>query len=71
MKMKYLDNGFYTISAAGAKKLSGGRLPKHGHEKLVLHAGKHYWLARTPHQGKMVWSVRETNWKLKNDIAVL
>lgn len=68
MKMEYLDNGFYTISEADARKVCGGKLPRPGHEKLVPHEGKHWWVARTPHFGKMLWSIREAKgWKLDSN----
>ena len=34
-------------------------LPSAGFELLVEHDGKLYWLAQTPHQGRMVWSVHK------------
>lgn len=71
MKMEPIDHGFMEISEADAKKLAGGKLPAHGRERLVVHEGQHYWLARTDNWGKLVWSVRKTNWRLVNGVAVL
>jgi len=71
MKMTYLDNGFYMVSRADAIRLGEGELPAHGHEKLVKHDGKHWWLGRTQHQGRLVWAIRETAWRLKDGQAVL
>jgi hypothetical protein len=34
------------------------KLPLPGSELHVEHNGKSYWLARTPLDGRMVWSVR-------------
>lgn len=34
-------------------------LPSAGYELRVEYDGKLWWLARTPHQGRMVWSIRE------------
>lgn len=55
--VRYLDHGFYWISEALARELAG-ELPKPGWEKCVVWRGEHWWLARTPHQGQRVWSIR-------------
>jgi hypothetical protein len=34
------------------------KLPIGGYEKKIEHEGRTYWLARTPHGGRQVWSVR-------------
>ena len=71
MKTTPIDNGFLQISQQDALELAGGKLPKHGMEKLVTYGGKHYWLARTPVGGRLVWSIRETSWTLDKGRAVL
>lgn len=38
-----------------------GMLPSAGFELLVEHGGEFYWLAQTPHQRRMVWSIRKAN----------
>lgn len=64
LKMTHIDNGFYSISEKNAKKLAGGKLPRPGYEKQVVHEGKKWWLARTfIYEGeefvrKQVWSIR-------------
>lgn len=70
---KYIDNGFYEISEQLAKRLCGGDLPQYGHEKLVAHNGKHYWLTLTKNwRLKSVWSVRDAgSWRLVDGQAVL
>jgi hypothetical protein len=60
LPVEYIDSGFYRISSDTARKLAGV-LPKYGYEKLVIHADKKYWLARTPVGGKQVWSIREAD----------
>jgi hypothetical protein len=59
--LTYLDNGFYKVSRAAALLLAEGNLPRHGYERAVMYGGKLWWLARTPHQGKSVWSIRLVN----------
>lgn len=59
MKTTPIDNGFMLITEADARRLGGGTLPAPGRERLVVHEGKDYWLARTMYQGKMRWSIRE------------
>lgn len=72
MKMTPLSHGFHEISEADAKKLNNGRLPRQGFEALVLHEGKHWWLARTIEGGKVVWSIRDAGrWRLVDGQAVL
>lgn len=71
-ELQYLDNGFYILSGKKASKLCGGKLPKHGYEKLIEHEGAHYWIARTRHNGKWVWSIRDSHgWELVKDIPTL
>lgn len=55
---EYLDTGYYRIPTAVVKHLCDGVLPRYGYEKRVTHAGYRFWIARTPHLGKQVWSVR-------------
>ncbi len=66
MQTKPIDNGFLQISQQDALQLVGARgmLPKHGYETSVEYEGKKYWLARTPLNGKLVWSIRpaKTEW---------
>ena len=70
--LTYLDNGHYTISTKLAKEIGGGTLPDYGRERLVFWEGRHWWLARTIHQGKSLWSVRDSKgWMLRDDRAVL
>ena len=71
MQMTPIDHGFMRISRADALKLGNGTLPDHGRERLVVHEGQHYWLTRTPVYNEMVWSVRKTDWRLVNGVAVL
>ncbi len=71
-KAKHLDHGFWVIPTMVASKLCAGVLPRLGHEKLVLHEGRHYWIARTVHLGESVWTMRDSGgWVLENGIAVL
>ena len=58
-KAKYLDHNYWRIPATVARTLSGGRLPRHGKEKAALYQGKSYWIARTVHKGKQIWTMRE------------
>lgn len=71
MKKTYIDNGFWQISERQARALNNGKLPAHGREALIACEGQHYWLARTMHMSKQVWSIRETKWSLVNGQAVL
>ena len=65
MKTKKISGcDWLQIAAKDAKALNGGRLPRPGHEALVQHEGRHYWLARTMVSGKQVWSIRPTPWRL-------
>lgn len=67
---KPIDSGFYQITEGCAKKLNGGRLPKSGYEALVVQGDLHFWLARTPRSGKVVWSVRfARGWKFDGPLA--
>lgn len=55
----YLSHSFYRVSAKRAGVLcKPWGLPKHGYERLVTHNGIRYYIARTPDQGKQVWSAR-------------
>jgi len=77
IEMRHIDSGWYEISDSDAKRLNGGRLPRSGHEALVLHDGRHWWLARTiVRRGErfervQVWSIREApGWMLVNGQAM-
>lgn len=67
MKQEFIDHGFILISGRDARILGGGRLPRHGYEKLVVHEGHNYWLARTVHNSKIRWSIRPTDWRIAED----
>jgi hypothetical protein len=68
----HLDNGFYVISRQRAlSKAGSSKLPRDGHELLVVYEGRHWWLARTRHLGGRVWSMRQTAWRLRDGLAVL
>lgn len=61
--MGYLSSGFYRVSRARAlglcKQYGNGRaLPKHGMEQCIAREHIHYWIARTTHNGRIVWSIR-------------
>lgn len=71
MAVKYIDNGFWEITAREARRLAGGSLPAYGREKLVVRDGRHYWLTQTIVDRKAVWSIRETAWRLVDGRAVL
>lgn len=71
MQMEHLDNGFYKISTADAKKLADGVLPRYGYEKLVEHDGSNWFLARTLHNNESVWSIRKTDWRKEGNHLVL
>jgi len=59
-----ISHGFYQITAADAKKACGGKLPAPGNnEKLCVIDDQGYFVARTPHNGEQVWSIRKTKWK--------
>jgi hypothetical protein len=69
---RYLSYGFYVITAAEAKRLNGGKLPKCGHEALVESGGFWFWIARTPDNGKQVWSMRHAGgWSLVDGRMIL
>lgn len=56
------------VSEAEARRLNNGRLPRDGHEALVWHDGRHWWLARR----REGWTVRDAGkWRLVNGEAVL
>ncbi len=57
MKPRYLDHGFWRVSAPFATRACG-KLPKPGYEALGKVGRYLVWVARTPHQGRAVWSVR-------------
>ena len=60
----YFDTGFYVISHTLATRIANGKLPEHGRERLVIWADRYWWLARTIHQSKSVWSMRDSGgWK--------
>ena len=46
----------------------GAVLPQPGHERLVVHHGKHYWLRKHRSCG---WKLRATDWRLVDGRAVL
>lgn len=72
MKLTLLDNGRFIIAPRDARELAGdGGLPVAGRELLVEHDGKSWWLARTIHGGRQVWTIRETGWRRRNGLAVL
>ena len=56
--LTYLDTGFYIVSLKVLAKVKP--LPKPGYEKLVLYRGRYWWLARTQHGNKSVWSMRDS-----------
>lgn len=63
MKPRYLSHGFWHVSKAVALRVAqqyadGARLPKSGYETLGKVCSHLVWVARTPHNGKMVWSIR-------------
>jgi hypothetical protein len=57
----YLDNGFWIVSGQRAGRLCKpyNGLPRHGYEKRITFEGADYWVARTVHQGKLHWTIRE------------
>ncbi len=59
----YLDNSHYLISGKRAGMLCKeyGGLPRHGYERKVLWEGIEYWISRTQHQNKQVWTARKVN----------
>ncbi len=68
MQIKHIDNGFFQISTADARKLAGGKLPRHGFEKLVkaperfLSENNHFepqWLKSAT---GFVWLARTVTW---------
>jgi hypothetical protein len=62
IRPKHIDNGFYQITAREASYLAKqstlGRLPRVGHESIVVFNDRKCWLARTNNWGKTVWSIR-------------
>lgn len=71
-KAAYLDSGFWVIPATVARGLCAGKLPRLGYEKLVVHEGRHFWIARTVSCGETVWSMRDSGgWTLEDGKAVL
>jgi hypothetical protein len=48
---------WWLITEQTAKRLSS-KLPRPGYEKLVAIEDVHFWLARTPHQQQLRWSLR-------------
>jgi hypothetical protein len=55
----YLDNGFYRISAKRAGMLCKPYgVPRHGYERCIGHDGMLFWVARSVHQSKVVWTIR-------------
>jgi hypothetical protein len=61
ISLTYLDNDHYRISPANAGRLVrslGRKLPRHGFEMAVEYDGRLWWLARTQHQGRLVWAIR-------------
>ena len=72
VKTIYIDNGFYQISEKDARKLCDGTLPRVGYEKLIAVDDHHFWVARTRHNERMVWSIRDSGgWYFVNGIATL
>lgn len=70
LNAKPIDSGWYEVTETRAKQLNGGRLPKPGYEALVVQGDLHFWLARTPHRGKTVWSVRfARGWKREGNVC--
>ena len=69
--MTYIDNDFYRISNADAKRVAGGKLPKFGHESLVELDNKRWFLSRTKVWGEMVWAVRLTDWRFEDGRLIL
>lgn len=61
--LDHIDHGFYQISVADAKKACDGKLPGPGKEKLCVIDGQSYFVAKTPLNGKQVWSIRKSKWK--------
>lgn len=57
MKPRYLSHGFWHVSKAYASRCVT-KLPRPGYEALGKCHGYLVWIARTPHQGRAVWSVR-------------
>ncbi len=69
---RYLSHGFYIITAVKARELNGGKLPKAGHESLIEADGFWFWIARTPSNGKQVWSMRHANgWSIVDGRMIL
>jgi len=56
MKATYIDNSWFRISQADAKRLCG-KLPAYGHARLVLIQGIEWWVQRTELNGKTVWAI--------------
>lgn len=56
----YLDSGYWVISAKRAGMLTKGvgGVPRPGYEKRVVIDGDAFWITRTVHQGKVLWSIR-------------
>lgn len=71
MKMTYLSHNHYAISDRSAGQLAksspgnGGRLPRIGYERDVLHLDKKYVLSRTTlRMGEMLTNKRRWSWTL-------
>jgi len=65
IKARDIGHGFM-ISAADARRLAGGRLPRPGYEKKVIIENRDFWLFPTLHRGELVWAIREVlrdTWK--------
>ena len=69
--MTYIDNDFYRLSSADAKKVAGGKLPKPGQESLVVFDNKRWFLTLTKVWGEMAWSVRLTDWRFEDNRLIL
>lgn len=64
---RYLDNGFWQISKATARRLCCGNLPDGSDERLIhlgkFGAGQSYFVGRMRYDGRLVWSIREVRYK--------
>jgi hypothetical protein len=53
---RYLDNGFWIVTAVQAKGLAGGRLPRHGYAMDRTVEGARISVQRTPVGDRQVWA---------------
>lgn len=56
-ELTHISHGFYKVTPSHAKELAKGELPEDGREKEVTFDGFVYWLCRTSHNNKLVWSI--------------